>query len=172
MKNMRSLRALMLTMVGFLLAGTAAKADSFSFTIDSSFQYAVAGETLAFDATVTNLDPTTTVWLNSAQNTSLDVPLTADTNPFYNNFPFYLTPAGVAGDTFDGEMFDVTVPLGTAPGIYVGWMEVLGGSDGNASNLLGSESFTVDVTPEPASLLLLASGVAGIAGLLRRRLIV
>ncbi len=175
MRGLRSL-AVLFSIVGFLSTGTEAKAGTFSFTIDSSLRYAVAGETLAFDAGVANLDPAATVWLNSAEITSLDdPPLTADTTPFYLNFPIYLTPAGDTGDTYDGEMFDVTVLLGTAPGVYVGEMAVLGGSDGSASDTLGSAPFTVDVTsgvgnitPEPSSLPLLATGLAGLAGVLRR----
>jgi hypothetical protein len=175
MKSLRSLPVLSLTIMGFLLAVTAAKADTFLFSVDSSLQYAVAGDTLTYDASVTNLDPVNEVWLNSVQFTSLDPPLTDDTDPFLNNFPLTLS---FARGTFYGEMFDITVPVGTAPGDYVGWVEVLGGVNSDSMDVLGSpQSITVDVmagapspAPEPSTFLLLLTGMAGLAGTFRRRL--
>jgi hypothetical protein len=175
MKSLRSLPVLSLTIMGFLLAVTAAKADTFSFSVDSSFQYAVAGDTLTFDASATNLDPSSVVYLNSVQFTSLDSPLTADPDPFFLNFPLTLS----SGDSaFDGEMFDITVPVGTAPGEYYGEVELLGGGDGGTYDMLGTlQPITVDVTagapspvPEPSTLVLLVAGLAGLGGVLRRRL--
>jgi hypothetical protein len=52
-----------LTTVCFLLAGTAAKADSFTISLNSPVQVGSAGEILSFDATVTN-NTGTTVYLN------------------------------------------------------------------------------------------------------------
>ncbi|MGB6200466.1 MAG: hypothetical protein WBF35_13055, partial [Candidatus Acidiferrales bacterium] len=64
MTNLRRLLVLSVAMVGFLLVGTAAKADPLTLTLASPFQSGGLGDVLTFDATVTNtsLD---VVYLNS-----------------------------------------------------------------------------------------------------------
>jgi hypothetical protein len=170
MKSLRSFPVLCLTIAGFLLAGATAKADTFSFTLDAPYQDAVAGQTIAFYATVSNSDPELTIYMNG-DSPSVDAPLTLDDSPFSNNPAFFsLNPASI----YDGELFDITVPLGTADGLYAGSFAILGGSDVGAGDLLGSANFNVNVTgsavPEPSSLLLLLSGLAGVGTTLRRRL--
>jgi hypothetical protein len=168
MKILRSVHVLCLTLAGLLLAGTAAKADTFSFALDAPYQNAVAGQTIKFFASVSNTDPSATVYLNG-DTPSAQSPLTLDDSP-YSFFPQFLSPESI----YDGELFDVTVPLGTPDGLYAGSFAFLGGSDNEASDLLGSAEFNVNVTgnatPEPSSFVLLVTGLAGLGGALRRRL--
>ena len=170
MKRLRNLPVLSLTIVVLLLAGTAAKADPLSLSLTSPYQNAVAGDTVTFDATVTDIDPTEVVYLN-ADSITLDSPLTLDDSPFFNNFPLSLNP----GDSFTGELFTVSVPLGTSAGLYSGSFEILGGDPSDFQDVVGSANFNVDVNanavPEPSSLVMLIIGLAGFAGVLRRRLI-
>jgi hypothetical protein len=94
-----------------------------------------------------------------------------DDSPFLNNFLLPLNP----GDRpLDEELFSLLVKPGTPAGSYTGMFVIIGGSDGDAQDWLSAQDFTVNVTdttiPEPSSLLLLASGMAALAGTLRRRL--
>jgi hypothetical protein len=178
MKGLKYFLLLSLASTSLLLSGPAAKADSYTIVFTNPDQSAVAGDIVEFDAIITNLDPSNGLYLNSDNVASLDVPLTLDDTAF-GNIPWPLSLAGDTGDSYTGALFDVTVSLATAAGTYEGEYQVLGGSDGITYDLLGNEVFTITVgdvggsspVPEPSSLLLLLSGMAGLAGTFRRRLI-
>ena len=55
MKSSTKLLALPLTIAAFLLAGTAAKADSITIVLDAPFQIGQPGASVTFDATPFNL---------------------------------------------------------------------------------------------------------------------
>jgi hypothetical protein len=164
MKRLRFLLVLSMTAAGFLLAGTAANADTV-LTLLSPNQIGL-GTLYTFDATVTNTG-VSTVYLNGDFFLGDFPPLTYDDSGF-NNFPLYLNP----GDSFTGELFTVTTPpYGPGSNYYTGSFEFLGGSDVYAQDTLATANFDIDVIPEPSSFVLLLTGMAVLAGTFRRRLI-
>ena len=145
MKNIKKSIALCLTFAGVLFSGAAAKADSISFTIAPAVQVVEVGDQVGFTATITNMDPTDTVYLNGDSWTS--GPLVVDDSPFFNNFPWYLTP----GQSVTAEF------------------TLLGGDSMSSMDDLASANFNVSAVPEPSSVALLMIGLAGLAALYYRQ---
>lgn len=157
---------LSLMSVGFLLLGTAAKANSLNITLASPYQSSSGASAVAFDATVTN-ETSQTVDLNG-DSFDVDSPLTVDDSPFFSNFPLSLG----AGNSFTGELFAVYTPIGTPLGLYSGSFEITDGLGTAASDILGTANFNVYIaaTPEPSSLVLLGTGLLGLVEMTRWRL--
>jgi hypothetical protein len=166
MKRLSNFVVLSVAVASFLLAGTAARADSLSIVLAAPFQSGVEGlvDEFQFNATVTN-ESAQTVDLNG-DDFSVDAPLSVDDSPF-NSYPLSLGP----GDSYTGVLFNVDVPLTTPQGLYAGSFEIIGGGPTDYTDVVGAANFNVQITPEPSSLLLMVSGLAGLAGTLRRRLV-
>ena len=161
-----TLRTLMICLIG-LLVGRSATAGPITFTLDSSLLTTTPGIDVTFDATLTNTVGTPE-FLNGDSVTSV---LTVDDLPFFLNFPVALAP----GASAHASIFTVRVPASTLPGLYGGTFDILGGPLPASLNVLATGAFTVSVTPaatavpEPATLFLLGSGVAVLAGRRRRQ---
>ena len=167
MKSLRNLLLLSLTIVGFLLAGTAAKADSLTLTLISPYQSGPES-TYTFDATVTNTGDTT-VYLNG-DTMVLDAGLTLDDSPYNSNPAFFVLDPG---DSYTGLLFTVTAPsYGTGSNFYTGTFSITGGGDDQAGDTLASANFDIQVTPEPPSFLLFGTGLLVLGSLAGRKLFV
>ncbi|MGD0859512.1 MAG: PEP-CTERM sorting domain-containing protein [Terracidiphilus sp.] len=128
-----------------------------------------AGGTVEFAGTLTNTGDAD-LYLNGDVVILPYPDLTVDDSPFFNNSPLFLSP----GDGYTGPFIDVTVDPATPSGSYSGSYTIQGGTDPNAFDNLATAGFTVNVgevtaTPEPNTTLLIASGLAALAGGLRKR---
>ncbi len=163
MKSLRKWMTLSLAIAGLLLAGTAAKADTLTLSLAAPYQIGAA-TVFTFDGTITN-NGTTTEYLNG-DSLTVAAPLLSDDSPFF------LSPVSLAaGNSWTGELFTITIPWGTDLGLYAGAFQIIGGADGSAQDVLASEDFNVQVTPEPSSFLLLGTGLLALGVLTGRKLL-
>ncbi len=152
------------------LTASPAFADSFSLSLTTMDPTVAPGSTVTFFGTLTatpgNAGPI--FLLNDTLN--VDSPLTDNDDDFYANTPTSLTSA----NPFSGALFTITVQGTAAGGLYNGNFTVLA-SDNQDDTLTKSAAFqvtvpaaTTAVTPEPSTLLLLFTGLAGATQLRRK----
>ncbi|MGA3133880.1 MAG: hypothetical protein ABSD59_24230 [Terracidiphilus sp.] len=169
MKRYRNLLKFSLAVVGLLLAGSAAKADTLTFTLDQAFQSGpsdlfVFTGTIAYTNTDSLNDGGLTEYLN-ADSFSVDVPATLDDSSFLLNAPLFMNP----GDSFSGVIFTVTTPpyMDGLPNFYTGSFSIVGGNSSlDDTDVLATENFDIQVTPEPPSWELLAMALLGLLGVI------
>jgi hypothetical protein len=168
MKIMKTALSLSITLLATLALAMPATADTLNLVLSNPDQTGIPGTTLTFDATASAPSSNTgTIFLNGdGFNVNL-VGASIDDSDFIN-FPLSLDP----GDSSEGSLFTVTLPSTLAPGTYTGFFSILGGSDGGAQDTIATVNFEIDApaaTPEPGTLLLLATGLTLLAALLYSR---
>lgn len=147
----------------------AANADSIAVVFDSVQLTGAPGDTLTFSGSLTNND-TSTDYINGVGLNLAGFDVTDyDDSDFLFDAPISLDPTVDSG-SFD--FFTVTIPAGFAPGIYVGTLNVDGGTDPSDGLVIGSADFSVNVessVPEPASFALVVLGGTSLLGVRMRR---
>ena len=140
-----------------------ATAQDIGIVLSQSTLTGVAGTTLTFDASLTNLTGSP-VFLNGDSYTTTSPSLTVSDNPFVTNAPLSLAVGAISGPF---AIFTVTIAPGLAPGVYsLNDFTILGGQTGTAFDVVGSTNFTVDVVaavPEPATLVMVGSGLLALS---------
>lgn len=163
-KKIGRLLVLSLTIAFLLLVAGAARADSVTITLSQAYQVGLDGDVIAFNGTIDNTSGVTE-YLNG-DNVYVDSPLVFDDSPYDLDAPLSLGP----GDSYTGLLFNIDIPLTAPAGLYTGYFGITGGTtDTSLDPLEVPANFDVNVTPEPASLLLLGTGLLALLGVLTRR---
>jgi hypothetical protein len=147
-----------------------AHADTLSLIITTPVQTITAGSTVSFFATVSApITNTTTLNLVSDVIDKTGDSFTFDDDGFYFGFPLTLS----AGESYTGLLFTATANQNIGIGLYPGIFSILGGTQETDQDVLARANFELDVpasaVPEPGSILLLMTGLPGVAVLVRSK---
>jgi len=149
-----------------LLWPVAAQADPLTLVLTPGAQTGAPGSLLTFSGSLTNTG-TSALFLNGL-NLQLNAPggaFTLDEFAFFVNVPQQLAGGQTTGTV---PLFTVTLGSGALPGTYSGSITILGGLTDAAFDELTTQFFEVtvqsaaDPVPEPATIILLGTGLAGV----------
>jgi hypothetical protein len=144
----------------FLLAASTGSAATVSLDLESSLLFAAPGQSAAFSGVVTNTGAAT-AFLNGD---AFVFPYAIDDTPFFLTVPAILAPGGSAA----GPLFTALIPAGAPLGLYVGSFSILGGDNPGAMNVLATETFAVQVIPEPGTFAMFGGSLLLVGWRLRR----
>ncbi len=167
MKDFAKLQLLLI--FGVLFAALPALADSFTLSLSTVNPTVTPGNTVTFNGLITASATNTADIFLLGSNLTVTSPLVGDDLDFYADTPLSLSHGGF----YNGPLFTIMVPLGTASSIYNGSFQV-SVLDVNGNQLTQKASFqataagTTAVTPEPNTWLLLLTGLAGATQLRRK----
>lgn len=171
MRDQAKLVCAVMALCFVFLASKNVNADPVTFTLTDPNQVGTVGSVLTFMGSLTNVAPPT-VTIVGDNFSGLPGTLTLDDSPFVINF----LGQSIAGGNTLGPLavFTVTIEAGATPGIYNGLFLVFFDSDGGTDQETNFQTFSITVQqetpiPEPMTLWLLGSGLAGIATLKFRK---
>ena len=171
MRDQAKLVCAVMALCFVFLASKNVNADPVTFTLTNPNQVGTVGSVLTFMGSLTNV-ASPTVTIVSDNFNGLPGTLTLDDTPFVVNF---LGQSITAGSTLGPlSVFTVTIEAGAVPGIYNGVFSVLFDSDNGMGQETNFQTFSITVqpvtqVPEPMTLWLLGSGLAGIVSMKFRK---